>query len=53
MEGQGAAAAEAAPYGRGSRSERQMPVTRGGHDGGARFDGRRSGSERNAGGVMR
>ena len=53
MEGRGAATAEAAPYGRGSRSERQMPVTRGGHDGGARFDGRRSGPERNAGGVMR
>jgi hypothetical protein len=52
MEGRGAATAEAAPYGRGSRSERQMPVTRGGH-GGARFDGRRSGPERNAGGVMR
>jgi len=50
---EGGSATEAAPYGRGSRSERQLPMARGGHDGAARFDGRRSRSERIPGGVMR
>lgn len=50
----GNAAAAAAPYGRGSRSERHLPVGRGGSGEGTRFDERRTRSERVLpGGVMR
>lgn len=50
----GSAAAAAAPYGRGSRSERHLPAGRGGNGEETRFDERRSRSERILpGGVMR